>query len=196
MAQIDALAKQSFVIVVLSTTGQGDPPDNARKFVRLLRQRTDKQWLLNVQYAILGRGDTNYDNFCAPAKRVEKSFEQLGKREWPKLPDSPSRALCVLLSFAPTGAKRFHPTALADDATGLEAVVEPFSKNVLVSLQKVLPKAETPAAAAPGAASALPPATVAPPVESKREHLPDSTASDKADGKAPIASTAVRVAVS
>lgn len=129
--------------MVLSTTGQGDPPDNARKFVRLLRQKTDKKWLQSVRFALLGSsaccrglhhnlyaglGDTNYDNFCQPSKRVDKAFDQLG-----------SRFLCLSthpLSIA--GAVRFHPTAFADDATSLEAVVEPFSKGVLVSLAKLV----------------------------------------------------------
>ena len=41
---------------VVSTTGDGDPPDTVTKFWRRLRKKTlDSSYLKNVRFAILGR---------------------------------------------------------------------------------------------------------------------------------------------
>lgn len=52
------------VIVVCSTTGNGDPPDNAGKFWRFVKRRTQPTDLLaKLRFTVLGLGDTNYDRF-------------------------------------------------------------------------------------------------------------------------------------
>ena len=63
------------VVIVTSSTGDGDPPDNATKFFRWIR-KNDK--LKEKKYCILGLGDTNYTNFCNTAKRLDKRFIELG----------------------------------------------------------------------------------------------------------------------
>ena len=65
---------QDFVlIIVTSSTGDGDLPDNANKFFRWIKRNTYKK-----NYAILGLGDTNYTNFCNTAKRLDKRFQEMG----------------------------------------------------------------------------------------------------------------------
>lgn len=52
------------VIIVCSTTGNGEPPDNAGKFWRYVKRRTQpKDMLRNLAFTVLGLGDTNYDKF-------------------------------------------------------------------------------------------------------------------------------------
>ena len=52
------------MVVVVSTTGDGDAPSNAEDFCRSLRKRTQPKTLLaGKRFAILGLGDTNYDKF-------------------------------------------------------------------------------------------------------------------------------------
>ncbi|EDV28307.1 uncharacterized protein TRIADDRAFT_21300 [Trichoplax adhaerens] len=101
-------------VFVISTTGDGDPPDNAGKFIRKLKRKSvPKDHLSNLSYALLGLGDTNYNNFCNCGKTLNGLLETLG-------------------------ASSFYPIGCADDAVGLEIVVEPWKDGLWDALQKVL----------------------------------------------------------
>ncbi|KAJ2517564.1 hypothetical protein GGI11_003118 [Coemansia sp. RSA 2049] len=103
------------VVFVVSTTGDGDPPDNSARFWRALKKtsRDDGAAYAHLRYAILGLGDTNYSNFCNTARRLDKQLGELG-------------------------ATSFYPTGLADDGTGLEEVVEPWIEGLWPALAKEL----------------------------------------------------------
>ena len=64
------------LIIVTSSTGDGDPPDNAIKFWKWLRK--NGAVFTHRKYAILGLGDTNYSNFCNTAKRLDRRFVESG----------------------------------------------------------------------------------------------------------------------
>ncbi|KAG0198300.1 hypothetical protein BGX33_012437, partial [Mortierella sp. NVP41] len=106
-AKVDWDSEDCLVFVV-STTGDGDPPDNSTKFWRHLR-KLKGVGLTKAKYTILGLGDTNYDNFCQTAKRLDTRLQELG-------------------------ATSFYPRGLADDATGLEETVDPWIKNLWPAL--------------------------------------------------------------
>ncbi|KAJ2368655.1 hypothetical protein H4S02_009106 [Coemansia sp. RSA 2611] len=102
------------VVFVVSTTGDGDPPDNSTRFWRVLRRATKGKpdAYKHLRYAILGLGDTNYSNFCNTAQRLDRQLSE-------------------------AGATAFYPKGLADDATGLDDVVEPWIENLWPALQRV-----------------------------------------------------------
>ncbi|WP_334108531.1 sulfite reductase subunit alpha [Methylobacillus sp.] len=56
------LGKVSRALFVVSTTGEGDAPDNARAFVQ--RTMPEVASLRQLQYGILALGDSSYANFC------------------------------------------------------------------------------------------------------------------------------------
>lgn len=99
------------LIVVSSTTGNGDPPENANRFTRFIKKQAavKAQDFQHVTYAVLGLGDTNYDQFCAMGKLIDKSLNTMG-------------------------GHRAKSLACADEATGLEDVVEPWLETVVQEL--------------------------------------------------------------
>ncbi|ORX62182.1 riboflavin synthase domain-like protein [Hesseltinella vesiculosa] len=101
------------LIFVSSNTGDGDPPDNALKFWRFLRRQKEKDYFKNRQITCLGLGDTNYSNFNNTIKRIEKKCKELG-------------------------ASVFYEKGMADDAEGLENVVDPWIEHLWDALPKVL----------------------------------------------------------
>lgn len=73
--------RKNLLIIIASTTGQGDPPDKATKFYRWLRRLKREKLqteFKHLQYALLGLGDTNYDNFANFSKQLNKLFNELG----------------------------------------------------------------------------------------------------------------------
>ncbi|KAI9467547.1 NAPDH-dependent diflavin reductase [Coemansia sp. RSA 989] len=70
---------QQPVIFVCSTTGQGDEPDNMKRFWRfLLRKSIPPDALHSLQFAVFGLGDSSYAKFNFAAKRLFRRLEQLG----------------------------------------------------------------------------------------------------------------------
>ena len=49
------IERENCVVIVTSTTGDGEPPDTALKFVRRLKKRTlPANYLSHLNYALLG----------------------------------------------------------------------------------------------------------------------------------------------
>lgn len=61
------LERARLAVILCSTTGNGDAPENAEKFWRFIKRRTQpKDLFSSLTYVVLGFGDTNYDKFwCA-----------------------------------------------------------------------------------------------------------------------------------
>ncbi|QYF86089.1 sulfite reductase subunit alpha [Brevundimonas sp. PAMC22021] len=63
-------------LLIVSTTGEGDPPDNAARFVR--RVMTDEADLSGVRYGLLALGDRDYDQFCGFGHAVDGWLRRAG----------------------------------------------------------------------------------------------------------------------
>ncbi len=75
--EMDALAEMENVLIIASTYGEGEMPDNGHLFWEALESDTAPR-LEATKFAVLGLGDTAYDEFCAAGKMLDKRFEQLG----------------------------------------------------------------------------------------------------------------------
>merc|ERR1711936_1074972 len=100
-------------VIISSTTGDGEQPENVIKFWRKLRPKSlECDYLAHMSYTILGLGDTNYNNFCNAPKALHRRLTELG-------------------------ARTFYPPDWADDGTGLEIVVEPWLENLWEAVEKL-----------------------------------------------------------
>ncbi len=111
IVQLDALEREQLIFVVCSTTGEGDPPDNAKAARRAIISKSET-FLKNSYYTVLGLGDSNYSNFNAMGKFWDTKL-------------------------AKCGAKCFYPKGLADDGTSLDLVVEPWRKGLAAAIRKL-----------------------------------------------------------
>jgi sulfite reductase (NADPH) flavoprotein alpha-component len=71
------LKKISHLLIVVSTHGEGEPPDTAISFHEFLHSKRAPQ-LEGLQYSILALGDTSYEFFCQTGKDFDKRLEELG----------------------------------------------------------------------------------------------------------------------
>jgi len=79
------IAKEKLLYVVISTHGDGDPPDEARGLYEFLGTKRAPQ-LPELQYGILSLGDTSYPKFCEAGRVVDERLAKLGaKRLLPRV---------------------------------------------------------------------------------------------------------------
>jgi sulfite reductase (NADPH) flavoprotein alpha-component len=121
------LAGESLLYVVMSTHGDGDPPDEARAFVDFIQGRRAPK-LDKLAYSVLALGDSSYPKFCEAGRLIDERLAALGARKlgarvdcdvdyehaagaW--LDQALAAAAAELGVTASAGARARGPTALA-----------------------------------------------------------------------------------
>ncbi|GIY20024.1 methionine synthase reductase [Caerostris extrusa] len=108
------IEKETCAVFIVSTTGDGEPPDTAVKFYRRTNGLLlNKNYLKKLNYTLLALGDSNYDKFCLFGRNLNKHLECLS-------------------------AKLFYEVGYGDDAYGIGTCVDPWIKNLWPALQKLL----------------------------------------------------------
>ncbi len=126
-----AWEKESNMLVITSTYGDGDPPDNAQAFWGWLAADNAPR-LEHVRYSVLALGDTNYPAFCEFGKKCDARFAALGakravdRRDCDTDYEAPAGEWthAALAAFASTAPAQVQAATVADakvEAPALEA---------------------------------------------------------------------------
>jgi sulfite reductase (NADPH) flavoprotein alpha-component len=143
------IAKEKLLYVVISTHGDGDPPDEARGLYEFLGTKRAPQ-LPDLQYGILALGDTSYPKFCEAGRIVDERLAKLGARrllprvdcdvDFEKLAktwadDALARVREVADKFKPAGGQAFAaaPAAAAAPAIAELKREQPATAEVLAN---------------------------------------------------------------
>jgi sulfite reductase (NADPH) flavoprotein alpha-component len=73
----NGLKKVRNLLLVVSTHGDGDPPDNALPFYEFLHSKRAPQ-LDELSYSVLALGDSSYEFFCKTGKDFDQRLAELG----------------------------------------------------------------------------------------------------------------------
>ncbi|CAF2916010.1 unnamed protein product [Rotaria sp. Silwood2] len=71
----------TFILFIVSTTGDGEEPENMRQFWRIIMKKSLSSIpsiLSHIHYGLIGLGDSTYPKFNFVAKKLSKRLEQLG----------------------------------------------------------------------------------------------------------------------
>ena len=71
------LTQERRLFVVMSTHGDGDPPDDARAFCDYLFGRRAPK-LPSLEFAVLALGDSSYPRYCEIGRRIDDRLAELG----------------------------------------------------------------------------------------------------------------------
>lgn len=115
------LKDERFLAIVISTQGDGDPPDDARALVEFIDGKRAPQ-LPQLRFAVLGLGDSSYPQFCAIGQRLDARLEALGAQRW---------------------------IARADADLDIDTVAAPWSSQVLTEAKEALKPRQTLASVTP-----------------------------------------------
>lgn len=108
------LKDEHLLYIVMSTQGEGEPPDDSLAFVEFLSSRRAPK-LPALKYAVLGLGDSSYPLFCGIAQNLDARLAELG-------------------------AHRVHDLGTAD--LDIETVAAPWQEATIALAQKTLKQAE------------------------------------------------------
>ncbi len=131
--KVRRLKEEQDVLIVVSTYGEGDPPQPAAEFFEFVEGRKAPS-LAGVRFGVLALGDSTYEKFCEAGKRLDRRFEELGaSRLLPRVDcdvdyDDPAGAwiadALALLARGHSGAQRQTPAL-----PGAEAKPAAFDKR-------------------------------------------------------------------
>ncbi|MEB4857582.1 assimilatory sulfite reductase (NADPH) flavoprotein subunit [Priestia aryabhattai] len=81
----NTLKKLENLLIVVSTHGEGEPPDNALSFHEFLHGRRAPK-LENFRFSVLSLGDSSYEFFCQTGKEFDVRLAELGgERLYPRV---------------------------------------------------------------------------------------------------------------
>ncbi|KYD06229.1 assimilatory sulfite reductase (NADPH) flavoprotein subunit [Bacillus atrophaeus] len=137
------LKKIKNLLIVVSTHGEGDPPDNALSFHEFLHGRRAPK-IDDLRFSVLALGDSSYEFFCQTGKEFDARLEELGgTRLSPRVDcdldyDEPAAEWVekVLggLSEAQSGMAEPTPAAVPQSGESAYTRTNPFRAEVLENI--------------------------------------------------------------
>lgn len=77
--KVRSLKDEQDVLIIVSTHGEGDPPESAKPFFEFV-EGTRAPKLAGVRYSVLALGDSTYEKYCEAGKRLDRRFQELGAK--------------------------------------------------------------------------------------------------------------------
>jgi sulfite reductase (NADPH) flavoprotein alpha-component len=110
------LVQTRTLLVVVSTRGDGEPPQRARPLLELLRGRKGPR-LDHMSYAVLALRDSSYEKFCETGRQFDAHLARLGAARLHPRADCDVDFDAMAREWIQAVAARVHPTPASDTLT-------------------------------------------------------------------------------
>lgn len=137
------LKKLENLLIIVSTHGEGDPPDNALSFHEFLHGRRAPK-LDGLHFSVLSLGDSSYEFFCQTGKEFDSRLEELGgTRLYPRVDcdldyDEPAgewlNGVLDSLNQRQGGSQQVQAAETSNDAESSFSRTNPFKAEVLENI--------------------------------------------------------------
>lgn len=137
------IKKVKNILIIVSTHGEGDPPDNALTFHEFLHGKRAPK-LEELNFSVLSLGDSSYEFFCQTGKQFDARLEELGgTRLYPRFDcdldyDEPAaewlEGIISSLGEAKGGIPALTQAASTQTAESTYSRTNPFRAEVLDNL--------------------------------------------------------------
>lgn len=112
---VEKLDKEDFLIVIMSTQGEGDAPQNAIKFYDNLSNASAD--LSKTKFTVLGLGDSSYPLFCKAGEVIDDQLGRLGAQRVVPFQKADT-------DFTETAENWFNEILTSLQSAGIEAPVQ------------------------------------------------------------------------
>jgi sulfite reductase (NADPH) flavoprotein alpha-component len=125
------LKEEQDLLVVVSTYGEGDPPQTAVGFFEFIESRKAPK-LAGVRFAVLGLGDSTYERYCEAGKRLDRRLEELGAERLAERVDCDVDFEDPAASWIETAVARLTPAADAAPTAWAAAAPAPSEAATVI----------------------------------------------------------------
>lgn len=120
------LKQEQRLVIVVSTHGNGEPPDDARAFFNFIQSARAPR-LEKLEYTVLALGDSSYDEFCQAGLLLDARFAELGAKRVVNRVDCDVDFAKTAKAWQAQVLEQFKP---ASEAANTQFVANPIAESV------------------------------------------------------------------
>lgn len=128
--RVAALSKFKHLLLIVSTWGEGDPPETATDFYEAMMGESAPQ-LPHLNFSVLALGDTSYEHFCKTGKDFDARLEALGGNRLHARVDCDVDFDDAYSAWAEAALNAFAPLLKIDSRASNGTIVESSPKTAI-----------------------------------------------------------------